>query len=398
MNLQLDDNELASCVACGLCLPHCPTYRVTGDETRSPRGRIAAMRQVQWHGLTPDRSFVDSIDTCVQCRGCETACPSGVPFGHLMESTRVALADEYKSYQPWWRRATYRLLRHHRTLLVLSSLAALAQRARLVPRRFGLTRLPIRRPPLRDSPDWAPRDHVWLFTGCVMDAWQRDIHLAAQRVIEASGSAVRFTGGAAACCGALAMHAGLASEAKRAGRTVMNAIPGDAPILVDAAGCGAMLKDYGHLFGNDEAARFSARVRDIHEWLAERIDARRDGHLAAATGPRVIIQDPCHLRHVQRTHAATRAALAPFATIVELDDDGLCCGAGGAYSVLHPDLARDIRARKLRAIERAGGGIVVSANPGCALHLAAAGVTVRHPRPPRRDQRRARRSRACPAP
>jgi glycolate oxidase iron-sulfur subunit len=380
MDLHIDDDQLTTCVACGLCLPHCPTYRVTGDEARSPRGRIAAMRQVQWHGLAIDDSFIDSIDTCVQCRGCETACPSGVPFGRLMETTRATLVRELPKYQPWWRRAGYHVLRHHRVLLALSTLAAIAQRLRLVPsRRLGLPRLPVRRPRLVASGDPATDEHaVWLFTGCVMDAWQRDVHAAAQRVIEATDTRVRASGAAAACCGALAMHAGLEDEARRAAVATMGALPGAGAIVVDSAGCGAMLKDYGHLLGTDEAVSFSARVRDIHEWLAPRVE-RLPVAAASAVRPRVAVQDPCHLRHVQRAHTSVRQALAPYAEIVELDDDGLCCGAGGAYSALHPQLAADIRARKIAAIERTAVSTVVSANPGCALHLAAAGVATRHP-------------------
>jgi glycolate oxidase iron-sulfur subunit len=378
MDLHIDDDQLASCVSCGLCLPHCPTYRVTGDETRSPRGRIAAMRHVQWNNLAIDESFVESMDTCVQCRGCETACPSGVPFGRLMESTRATLAREVPSYQPWWRRAGYRVLRHHRLLLSLSTLLALGQRLRVVPsKRMGLPRIPLRRPRLAASGDPTnDANAVWLFTGCVMDAWQRDVHQAALRVVAAAGVAVRPSASAAACCGALAMHAGLEDEATRAAVATMRALPGDALIVVDSAGCGAMLKDYGHLLGTDEATRFSARVRDIHEWLASRVDA-----LGPARGPRpvVAVQDPCHLRHVQRTHGAVRTVLSPFADIVELDDEGLCCGAGGAYSTLQPELAGEIRERKLAAIRRAGPQVVASANPGCAFHLAAGGVDVKHP-------------------
>jgi len=141
---------------------------------------------------------------------------------------------------------------------------------------------------------------------------------------------------------------------------------------------GAALKDYGHLLGTDDAAAFSTRVRDIHEYLAPRM-----GELDVERGSSpIIVQDPCHLRHVQRTHAAVRTVLGAVAPLVELDDDGLCCGAGGAYSALQPDLADDIRRRKLAGIARAdvaGIGIVASANPGCAMHLQAAGVSVRHP-------------------
>jgi glycolate oxidase iron-sulfur subunit len=157
----------------------------------------------------------------------------------------------------------------------------------------------------------------------------------------------------------------------------MAALPGEAPILVDSAGCGAQLKDYGHLLGGPEAEAFGRRVRDVHEWLAERLDRLPAPPTEAR--PRVAVQDPCHLRHVQRAHLPVRAVLGRFVDLVELDDEGLCCGAGGAYSVLQPELAGGIRDRKLAAIGRSGAGIVASANPGCSLHLAAAGVDARHP-------------------
>jgi glycolate oxidase iron-sulfur subunit len=235
----------------------------------------------------------------------------------------------------------------------------------------------VRRPRLRAS-----GTDVWLFTGCVMDAWMRDVHADVQRVVEATGAGVAVPGPAAACCGALANHAGLASDARALARRTMRALPGDAPILVDSAGCGAMLKDYGHLLGTDEAAAFSARVLDVHEWLADRVDRLTANATAAprpTERPTVAIQDPCHLRHVQRAHASVRTVLGPFVTLVELDDEGLCCGAGGAYAAVQPELAGAIRDRKLAAIARSGASLVASANPGCALHLAAAGVDVVHP-------------------
>ena len=371
--LRLDDDALSSCVACGLCLPHCPTFRVTGDEALSPRGRIAAMRLVERHGAPLDDDFTSAMDTCIQCRGCETACPSAVPFGALMESTRAALASETR-YQPWWRRLGYRLLGHHRLLLAGSSALAVAQRLHLVPSRLPAPpRLPVRRAPLR-----ATGDDVWLFTGCVMDAWQRPVHEATIRVLTAAGAGVRPTGGAAGCCGALATHAGLVDTARRQAEQVMAAVPGDAPILVNSAGCGAQLKDYGHLLGTPEASAFSARVLDVHEWLADHLDAL-PAPASSGGRPVVAVQDPCHLRHVQKVHPAVRAVLAPYVEVAELDDEGLCCGAGGAYSATQPALSSAVRERKLGAIDRAGAAVVTSANPGCALHLAAAGVTVRHP-------------------
>lgn len=451
MDLGIDDGELAGCVSCGLCLPHCPTYRVTGEEALSPRGRIAAMRQVQWEGLTPDDSFVRSMETCVQCRGCETACPSGVAFGHLIEPTRTTMAEGTPGRgagpadgppaaavdppagtlagaptlappggalrrPPRLLRLALGALRWHRLVLAGSSALGMAQRMRVVPdrlaRRLGLpVRVPIRRPHLTASGTGAdPERDVWLHTGCVMDAWMRDVHADVQSVIEAAGGHVALPGPDGACCGALAHHAGLATAARGHAERTMRAFPGDAPILVDSAGCGAMLADYGHVLGTPAAAAFASRVQDVHTWLAARVDrltdrwvdARTDAAAAprAATAqpgtdrpdqsrtsdrpdradrPIVTVQDPCHLRHVQRSHMAVRMVLAPFATIVELDDEGLCCGAGGAYAAVQPELAAGIRLRKLAAIGRSGAPVVASANPGCALHLAAAGATVVHP-------------------
>jgi glycolate oxidase iron-sulfur subunit len=374
MKLDVIDEELATCVGCGLCLPHCPTYRVTGEESASPRGRIAAMRAVHWDAAEPTSDFVAFMGACVQCRGCETACPSGVPFGRLMEGTRVSLASAGR-ISPRWQRLGLRTLGRHRLLLTGSTLLALAQRAHAVPRRLGLPRLPLRQRRLHPT-----GTDVWLFTGCVMDAWQRDVHAAAIRVVTAMGAGVALPGSGAACCGALHVHAGLKDDARRLARRVMSAFPGDAPILVDSAGCGAALKEYGHLVGTPAAVEFAARVVDINEWLSSR------AHLLPEPLRRrspVIVQDPCHLRHVQRVHLTVRTVLGWVADVVELDDEGLCCGAGGAYSALEPELARAIRDRKLEAITRAqrrsGATIVASANPGCALHLAAAGVRVRHP-------------------
>ncbi|MEY2430494.1 MAG: glycolate oxidase iron-sulfur subunit [Acidimicrobiaceae bacterium] len=379
MNLLLDDDELSSCVQCGLCLPHCPTFRVTGEESASPRGRIALMREVQQQGAAVDEAFVGYMDACVQCRACEPACPAGVPFGRLMERTRETLAITRPSYVPRWRRLGYRLLARHRLVLAGSRALAAAQRLRLWPRplsrRLGLpARVPLRQPRLQAS-----GTDVWLFTGCVMDAWERTVHASAARVIEATGAGVAFpsTRGRAGCCGALAVHAGLMKDARAMAIGVMASMPGDAPILVDSAGCGAALKDYGHLVDSDAARAFSGRVFDVHEWLAPRIGTLIAGRPLALS---VAIHDPCHLRNVQRAHDHVRTVLRPFVSeLVELDDEGLCCGAGGAYAALHPDMAADIRERKLDSIRRSGAAVVASANPGCTLHLAAAGVTVVHP-------------------
>jgi glycolate oxidase iron-sulfur subunit len=235
---------------------------------------------------------------------------------------------------------------------------------------------------MRQEPMQGSGADVWLFTGCVMDAWQRPVHQAVQRVLEATGAGVRLPGPKAACCGALHGHAGLGDDARRLAERTMQAFPGTAEIVVDSAGCGAQLKAYGHPLGTPEAEAFAARVRDVHEWLAERLD-----RLPAPSGPvangKVAIQDPCHLRHVQRAHEPVRTVLGRYVDIVELDDEGLCCGAGGAYATTQPDLAGAIRERKLAAIKRSGATIVASANPGCAMHLgtvlAPLGIDVVHP-------------------
>ena len=377
--LGLDAEQLSTCVSCGLCLPHCPTFRVTGEEQYSPRGRIDAMRAVEHGELPVDDSFVDFVETCVQCRGCETACPSGVPFGALMEQTRTALAADGRA-TPWWQRFGYRVLGHHRTLLAGSSVLAVAQRAGLVPKRLGLPELPLQRIPEITSTG----NDVWLYTGCVMDAWQRPTHRNTAALIEATGATYAVPDGG--CCGALHVHAGLHDEAVGLAARTMATMPGDAPILVNSAGCGAAMKDYGDLVDTDAARAFSSRVLDVHEWFAERLDRLPEPSTehSADTRPAVIVQDPCHLRHVQRAHEPVRTLLAHVADVVELDDDGLCCGAGGAYSALEPLLAADIRDRKIAAIERAqrrsGAVVVASANPGCSMHLGAVlDLEVSHP-------------------
>lgn len=376
VTLGLDDDELSSCVSCGLCLPHCPTFRVTGDEALSPRGRIATMRSLEWDAAPVTSDVLDALETCVQCRGCEPACPSGVPFGHLMEGTRSVLAGQ-RIITPRWQRWAYAILPHSRVLHAGTRLIALAQRLHLVPRRLGLPRLGLGFP----SPIHATGGDVWLYTGCVMDAWLRETHRSVAKVLDALGVAYALPGTGGGCCGALHVHAGLRPEARRLALDVMASMPGDAPILVDSAGCGAAMKDYGREFGTDEARAFSARVLDIHEFVAQHLEEL--GPLTRRVDP-VVVQDPCHLRHVQREHQHVRAVIGAVADVVELDDDGLCCGAGGSYSALQPTLAAQIRDRKVTVIERAvtlsGASVVASANPGCAMHLGAVlDLPVRHP-------------------
>ncbi len=376
MDLKLDDDELNTCVQCGLCLPHCPTFRVTGDESMSPRGRIHLMREVQLHNAPVTPEVVSSFETCVQCRGCEPACPSSVPYGHLMERTRETLADE-GIMTPRWQRLGMKPLAHPKLLATGTKFLSVAQRLNLVPKRLGISaEVPFRQATLEVS-----GTDVLMFTGCVMDAWQRDVHQAGQTVLEAAGFGVTPTGDLAPCCGALHAHAGLANDTRSLATSMMAALSqahfADVPIVVDSAGCGAQMKDYGHLLGTAEAEAFSSRVFDISEFLADHLDKLPRGTPIAE---RVAIQDPCHLRHVQRVHLATRKVLEVFVDdLVELDDDGLCCGAGGAYSIMQPVLAGQIRDRKVEAIDAKSPDLVASSNPGCSMHLGAAGVPTVHP-------------------
>ena len=371
LSLGIDAEDLVSCVACGLCLPHCPTYRVSTEEVASPRGRIALMQEVQRTGLADD-SFVEFMDACIQCRGCETACPAGVPFGSMMETTREALVEQ-TSYQPKWIRAGYWFLGQPRLLRLGSSALAVAQRVRMVPKRLGLPALAVRRPKLTSS-----GSDVIVFTGCVMDAWMRETHVATVEVLEALGLKIQISGDDAPCCGALQAHAGLGKQARARAAETMAGLAGTAPIVVNSAGCGAQLKHLGETLGTTEATTFAARIVDVHEFLATRLDDLR----ALSQGrvrTQVAVQDPCHLRHVQKTHADVHAVLAPFVDPIPLDDDGLCCGAGGAYSVVHPETANLVRDRKVESITRTGCDVVASANPGCLMHLRSAGLEVRHP-------------------
>ena len=251
-------------------------------------------------------------------------------------------------------------------------MAAAAQRVHLGPRRAPLPPLPLHQDPLQ-----ATGDDAWLFTGCVADAWDRDTHAAAIRLLSLAGVGVEPTGDAAPCCGALASHAGLADLAGDLGRAVASALDDDRPIIVDVAGCGAQLTELdGHIGAAGESV--AGRTVDIHTVLAEHAD-RLPPLPAGAPRPVVAIHDPCHLRHVQRRHEAVHEVLGRYVDLVPLDDEGLCCGAGGAYAALHPDEAAMIAERKVDAVHRSGATLVASANLGCTVHLAQAGLTVSHP-------------------
>jgi glycolate oxidase iron-sulfur subunit len=336
------------------------------------------MRAVETNAAPIDDAFRAAMEECVSCRGCEAACPSGVQFGRLMETTRAALPPPRSRVRRAAEWLGYRVvLPRHWLLITCTWIAWIAQRLHLVPARFGLPRLSARSLARRvDLPTGGTPD-AWLFTGCVMDAWLRDTHRAAARVMGSAGARVNQPANGGACCGALHLHAGREGDARALAERVMQSMPGDAPVVVDSAGCGAAMKEYGTLLGSPAARAFGERVQDFSEWLVHQpVPPLRP------TGIQVVIQDPCHLRHVQKVHGAVRQVLAPAYELLETADDGLCCGAGGAYVVTQPELSRRILARKVEALRAAAGGadpIVASANPGCMVQLRSAGIDARHP-------------------
>lgn len=375
-------DELSVCVGCGLCLPHCPTFRITGEEAHSPRGRITLIRSTIEQRVASPRDVREYLDTCVQCRGCEPACPSGVHYGHILEMAN--LRDELDGRKPpFLLRSFLRLLRHPLPLRLVGRLGSLMSATAglrgLVPRRMRIRGVSIRQGrPLECRP---ANPEVWLFTGCVMDAWFRPVHRATLTVLEAARVCAVAPEPRGLCCGALHLHAGAQTEARRMAEHVIESMPGDMPVVVNAAGCGAMLKEYGSLLGSDEARRFSSRIVDIHEWIQENLADLRiaiDQSVVDSISKRpIVVQEPCHLRHVQKVSVAD--VLEHFVPVIRLDDDGLCCGAGGAYSFVQPRMAADIRSRKSESIHRAQGtnaAIVVTANPGCHLHLVGDGHRV----------------------
>lgn len=379
-----DAHQLAQCVECGLCLSSCPTYAVTHLEQHGPRGRIQGMRLAQAGEIDlTDPDSLDSIETCVQCRACEAVCPSDVEFGALMEDARHDLHRRRppRGLRAAVERAGYGLLAHRGLLRVATVLLMLAQALRLdrlLPPRL---RLPVRLragdvlAPLRGSGGVAGRP-AHLFRGCVMDQWFRPVHAATVRVLAAAGYRVR-TDPAPACCGALHLHAGRADQARRLARAVVAAYRDTTgPVVVDSGGCAAMLKEYGRLLATPEAEAFAARVVDVTEAVGPHdLPPLRRLPLTVA------YQASCHLRNVARVDAEPRRLLAavPGLRLVEPADGQLCCGAGGAYSLTHPEFADPLRERKAGALAATGCSVVATGNPGCALQLARAGLAVVHP-------------------
>ena len=389
--------DYARCIHCGLCLNHCPTYRLWGLEADSPRGRIRQMILVDEGKLAPGDTFVEHIDRCLDCRACETACPSGVEYGKLVEyarariervyrrpvASRLARNFAYRHLLPYPRRiaAAARAIRFYQRSGLqwlarrsgILRLLGLAERERLLPRvddSFFFCRLG------KTFPAHGPRRaRVAFFAGCIAQVTFARLNEATIRVLTANGCEVVVPDGQL-CCGALASHAGVRDAARDLARRNLSVFLQENfdAIVTNAAGCGSTLKEYEHLFSPTEpeyerALAFQGKVRDITEFLAAL-------GLSAPLKPlplRVTYQDSCHLAHGQKIRDAPRQLLLtiPGIEFVEMPLADLCCGSAGVYNVTQTRTSLDLLADKMRNAAETHAQVIVTANPGCILQLRA---------------------------
>jgi glycolate oxidase iron-sulfur subunit len=392
------DDVFNRCVRCGLCLPTCPTYVETLVETSGPRGRIALIKAVAEERLDLlSPGFVHQMSECLDCRACEAVCPSGVEYGRILEPARTQVVRALAPSRPWWSRLTRAAL----VGALFANLALMRIAARLLKfyQRSGLRDLVLRSGVLRtlglqDVEALAPRISdrffipqdqrfpaagaaratAFLHAGCVMHVAFASWNEATVRVLNAAGIDVvvpREQG----CCGAITIHAGeMARGRELAKRNIVAFERSGADVyVINAAGCGSALKEYGELFHGDaewesRAKAFSAKVRDVLEYLDE------VGLPAGALRPLrgvVTYQDACHLAHAQRITAPPRRLLAqiPGLELREMSESSLCCGSAGIYNVTQPEMAQRLQHRKVERIAEVAPEIVATANPGCALQI-----------------------------
>jgi glycolate oxidase iron-sulfur subunit len=390
-------DDYAHCVHCGLCLNHCPTYKLWGLEADSPRGRIRQIILVDQGRLPLGDSFVKHIDQCLDCRACETACPSGVEYGKLVEAARAQIEQNYK--RPFFSRLArdfvFRgLLPYPRRISILARLLyvyqrsglqslaratrilrllGLAEREKLLPsidREFFFSKLGRTFPAVGHR-----RARVALFAGCVAQVSFSALHEATIRVLTANGCEVVVPAGQT-CCGALAAHAGVRDVARSLARINLDVFLSDEfdAVITNAAGCGSTLKEYEHLFAAeteeyDKARAFRQKMRDVTEFLA---DLGLSAHLAALP-MRVTYQDSCHLLHGQKIREAPRKLLRsiPGLELVEMAMADYCCGSAGSYNVTETQTSLALLAEKMKNARATGAPVIVTANPGCLLQMRA---------------------------
>jgi len=389
--------DYSRCVHCGLCANNCPTYRLWGQEADSPRGRIRQMALVDQGRLEIGETFVTHIDRCLNCRNCETVCPSGVEYGKILELARAQIEQKYKRplASRMARNFVYRkLLPYPRRIALAASVLKLYQRSGLasIARATGILRLlglqnQERLLPRVDSDFFFSelgkafpakglrRARVAFFAGCVAQVTFSDLNRATIRVLQANGCEVVVPADQA-CCGALAAHAGVREVARDLAQRNFSAFDPDDfdAIINNASGCGSMLKEYPLLFTADpdqeaRAEKFSAKVRDVNEFLAELGLSAPLKSVAA----RVTYQDSCHLVHGQKISAAPRELIRaiPGVEFVEMPMSEQCCGSAGVYNVTENKTSMELLGLKMDAVKQTQAQIIVTANPGCILQLRA---------------------------
>ncbi|MGI8922083.1 MAG: (Fe-S)-binding protein [Solirubrobacteraceae bacterium] len=386
---------IEDCVHCGFCLPACPTYALWGDELDSPRGRIVLMEEAHEPGRKLSPTVVEHWDRCLGCMACVTACPSGVRYDTLITRTRAQVERHHPRSlsERLKRRAIFALATHParlRPLLPLARLApalagrggtigAVAALAQGLPARGGRTR-----PPAVTPARGVRRARVALLQGCVQRAGFGAVNAASARVLAAEGFEVHAPE-APRCCGALQHHAGDARGAMALARTTIAALEAFDLVVVNAAGCGSTMKEYGELLGDDpawaeRAAGFAGRVRDVCELLAD--EPRAPRHPLELS---VAYHDACHLAHAQGIREQPRALLRSIPGIELHEPTGgeACCGSAGIHNIVQPEAAAELGSRSARAALETGAQIVAVANPGCALQLSAHLRSLGHPLPVR---------------
>ncbi|HTS47207.1 MAG TPA: heterodisulfide reductase-related iron-sulfur binding cluster [Bryobacteraceae bacterium] len=388
-------SDLDTCVHCGLCLNACPTYRELRVEMDSPRGRIYQMAQVAGGApITP--SYIEHIGLCLACRGCETACPSGVRYGRLVEAARAEIEPQIQRpwYARWLRNFFFRkLLPSRLNLGIVGTTLYLYQASgvKWLVRVLGFLPAKLRDieslSPEIEAPFFFPyygktlaaegaqRYRVAFLGGCMANICFARLNEATVRVLRKNGCEVSIPE-AQTCCGALHVHAGLAEDARKLARQNIDALldGGFDAIITNAGGCGSTLKEYGELLEHDpayadKARRFAALVKDVTEFLASiELNTEMGEQAMVAT-----YQDSCHLAHGQKIRSAPRKllSLVPGLELREMQLSDICCGSAGIYNVLHTNMALSLLRKKMDAVNATGAQWVVTANPGCMLQLAA---------------------------
>jgi glycolate oxidase iron-sulfur subunit len=398
---------LDDCVHCGFCLPTCPTYTLWGEEMDSPRGRIVLMKEGLREGSELSDTLVTHIDRCLGCMACVTACPSGVQYDKLIEDTRAQIERNYERApaQRLAKRAIFELFPHPGRLRALVPSLAAARAlgiTRLARRRRGglIDRIPGARTLLELAPEPSlgaalarmpevtpaaglKRGRVGFLQGCVQRVFFHSVNAATVAVLAAEGFEV-YAPREPRCCGALQLHTGEDTPAQALAKQTIEAFEGCDHVVVNAAGCGSAMKDYGHLLREDpdwseRAVEFSQRVRDVTELLAE-----HDQVAKRSPVPRkVAYHDACHLAHAQGVRSQPRDLLRmiPGLELVDPPEWEQCCGSAGIYNLVQPEAAAELGRRKARNLLDTGAEIVAAANPGCAIQIAAHSERLGHRMP-----------------